>query len=98
VTLVEAAQGSPGDAHDLLLGQGFAQPFGQTHRGPLKAGRILSGRPAEFEQVAAADPPVPAGIEPLRCSPLTRARDWQGAQLVAEAMTGAAAIEADAAH
>jgi type IV secretion system protein VirD4 len=42
--------------------------------------------------------PAPAGTEPLRWSPLTRAREWQGAQLVAEAMTGAAEIEHDAAH
>lgn len=42
--------------------------------------------------------PPPQGTEELRWSPLTRAREWQGAQLVAEAMTGAAEIEHDAAH
>ncbi len=42
--------------------------------------------------------PGPAGTEPLRWSPLQRAVDWQGAQLVAEAMTGAAGIDHDAAH
>jgi len=41
---------------------------------------------------------LPAGVEALRWSPLQRASDWQAAQLVAEAMTGAAELDHDAAH
>lgn len=41
---------------------------------------------------------VPAGCRGLRWSPVTRAADWQQAQLLAEAMTGATDVEADASH
>ncbi len=34
---------------------------------------------------------APPGIQPLRWSPITQAADWQQAQLVSEAMTGATA-------
>jgi len=44
------------------------------------------------------DAATPAGTTPLHWSPLTRARDWQGAQLVADAMTGVAQTDRDAAH
>jgi type IV secretion system protein VirD4 len=40
----------------------------------------------------------PAGTRPLSWSPVTRAADWQQAQLIAEAMTGAADTGQDAAH
>jgi type IV secretion system protein VirD4 len=40
----------------------------------------------------------PAGTRPLRWSPVTRASDWQQAQLVAEAMTGATDVDHDGAH
>jgi type IV secretion system protein VirD4 len=41
---------------------------------------------------------APAGTRALQWSPVTRAADWQQAQLVAEAMTGATTIDADGAH
>ena len=41
---------------------------------------------------------APAGTTPLRWSPVTRASDWQQAQLTAEAMTGATDVDHDAAH
>jgi type IV secretion system protein VirD4 len=44
------------------------------------------------------DAGAPAGAELLRWSPVQRASDWQGAQTVAEAMTGAAEIDHDSAH
>ncbi len=41
---------------------------------------------------------APAGTRPLRWSPVTQAEDWQRAQLLAEAMTGSAEVDRDAAH
>ncbi len=41
---------------------------------------------------------APPGTQQLRWSPVTRAADWQQAQLLAEAMTGASTIDADGAH
>ncbi|HTW12028.1 MAG TPA: type IV secretory system conjugative DNA transfer family protein, partial [Solirubrobacteraceae bacterium] len=41
---------------------------------------------------------APDGTTALRWSPVTRAADWQQAQLVAEAMTGASTVDADGAH
>jgi len=41
---------------------------------------------------------APAGTCSLRWSPVTHAGDWQQAQLVAEAMTGSAEVDHDAAH
>ncbi len=41
---------------------------------------------------------APPGTVPLRWSPVSRAGDWQQAQLVAEAMTGSTDVEHDAAH
>jgi type IV secretion system protein VirD4 len=41
---------------------------------------------------------APAGTKPLRWSPVTAAADWQQAQLVAEAMTGAGTADGDGAH
>jgi type IV secretory pathway TraG/TraD family ATPase VirD4 len=41
---------------------------------------------------------APAGTRPLRWSPVQGAQDWQRAQLVAEAMAGAAEIDKDGAH
>lgn len=41
---------------------------------------------------------VPDGTRPLRWSPITAASDWQQAQLVAEAMTGAGNADGDGAH
>jgi type IV secretion system protein VirD4 len=58
--------------------------------------RQVLGRVWFFDFTGAAQPP--AGVQRLRWSPLQRARDWPGAQTVAEAMTGAAEIEHDAAH
>lgn len=41
---------------------------------------------------------APAGTRPLRWSPVTRGGEWQDAQLLAEAMTGASIHTADGAH
>jgi hypothetical protein len=41
---------------------------------------------------------APPGTKPLRWSPVTQAADWQQAQLVADAMTGSAEVDHDAAH
>jgi type IV secretion system protein VirD4 len=41
---------------------------------------------------------APPGAKPLQWSPVSRAGDWQQAQLVAEAMTGATTIDSDGAH
>ncbi len=41
---------------------------------------------------------APVGTRPLRWSPVTQADDWQRAQLVADAMTGSAEVDLDAAH
>jgi type IV secretion system protein VirD4 len=41
---------------------------------------------------------APPGTQPLRWSPVTGAIEWQQAQLVSEAMTGATAIDGDGAH
>jgi len=41
---------------------------------------------------------TPPGCRALRWSPVQHASDWQRAQLIAEAMTGAAELESDAAH
>lgn len=41
---------------------------------------------------------APSGTTPLRWSPVQGAVDWQRAQLIAEAMSGAADIDSDGAH
>lgn len=41
---------------------------------------------------------APAGTRPLRWSPVSRADDWQRAQLIAEGMAGAADTDRDGAH
>ncbi len=41
---------------------------------------------------------TPTGTQQLRWSPVTRASDWQEAQLTAEAMTGAATPDSDRGH
>jgi type IV secretion system protein VirD4 len=41
---------------------------------------------------------IPDGCRALHWSPVQQAADWQQAQLVAEAMTGAADVDSDAAH